>query len=441
MSVVLDNSIDYKPDSLSHGSYVMHRIFPNKAAPATISPAGGEQLVFEISSQTMNLSKSVLRFGLSPTDAPSVNTYSNKMYASNIPLRSIEITTRSGLVLAQINDLDMYSDLVFGYEKLEDAMTNDFPTGAAATLANCESCQGVSLIGAASAANQTLTGIATQKANIARRGVFVGTANTALSPNIMYEIRLDKIRNSIFDRGLDMLFPEMLYLTITFLPVGSTYFEATTASNANINVQANQTLTLSNAELLLAKQTNLMIQQDLLNAVGKGMEIDIDFIRGYKQSFGAVTSHNMMISFNGAPGSRLKYIYWTAYPSTQTLQNRYNNATSVSTLSTFNTYLNSNMLEQFTMTPTYAYITQKDELDGTITSDKVSYLNKFTYIQDFCGKTIDGKFYIDGMPLDNTLDLRYEVNSTNSGATALMWYVFTVVSRKLKISNSMVELI
>jgi len=443
MSIELAPEIDYKPASLSHGEYKYTRVTPMQQVPATIGTSGGDQIEFELPSSTVfNLSKSVLRFGLAPTAIPSVNTYSNKMYASLLNMRSIELYTRSGLSLCLINDVDFYSNIVWGYDKLEDAQTRSFPTGGTATVALAECCEGGSVLtGAVNAANQTLTLSTTTKNNIARRDVFVGVVNSALSPSIQFEIPLDKIKHSIFDRGVDMIFPENIYMRITTLPCPSITFEATTASNANINTQVAQTVTLFNVEVLLAVQQNLAIKQDLLMGMSKNIEIDIDFAYLVKQS-GTTTSQNVSMRISGSQvGSKLKKIYWSCYPAAGTLAGRYDNSIATNTLASFNTFLNSQSIEQILVTPSYAYIMQKDHLDGTVTSDRIGYLNKFTYLQDFCGKSAieSDNFYNDGLPLE-TSDIKYEIQAT-TGNTNLNWYMFYVTQRKLRISSTMIELL
>lgn len=437
--MVLSHEIDYSLQTLNHPQYIYNKISPLTQPPATLS-AGGDQVEFECPNVACNLHKSKLRFIVAPTSAPSNANYSNKMYATTVPaLRNIELYTRSGRTLVSITDVDMYLDAVWNYEDMSDMISAPSSDGGVTGgLAQAEVVTGLCSIDAATTANQTYRQVTTQKPYVSRRELFVGL-NTTLSPTIEYILNFGKIRNSLFSRDIDLLFGENVYLRITFNSTAQITHEATSATNANISVQAAQTVTLSGLELHLAVEQNPMIIADLHQAIKSegGLKIDFDYVYPSRQSFGAVTAQNFMTRFNSGYGKNLRKIYWTGYNTPQTLVARFDNSTVSTTLASWNSFLNAKQLENQTMTPALDFIMQSDVVEGTVVGDRVAFLNKFVHLEDFTGKNIDGIYYSDGIPLDGQ-EVQYQVQ-TICGATANIWYIWCVVQRSLKISNAGVE--
>src|SRR4051812_30839983 len=104
-------SLDYSRHEGVSPSYRMNKISAREGSSSvTITTAGGQVSNFDIPERCVNLSKSVLSFSLTPeATAASVN-YMRMDCLS--PIAQIQLFTRAGVMLCDVNELGDYTNMV-----------------------------------------------------------------------------------------------------------------------------------------------------------------------------------------------------------------------------------------------------------------------------------------------------------------------------------------
>eukprot|EP00732_Lithocolla_globosa_P000407 Lithocolla_globosa_v1_NODE_121_length_6109_cov_174.362075.p3 type:complete len:177 gc:universal NODE_121_length_6109_cov_174.362075:3686-3156(-) len=124
MSVV-SQALDYQIKSVEHPTYQLSKVTQqNGGTGVTITPASGQESIFELPPKVMNLSESILSFTATYAELNGKYTW---VYTEGIPLiRQIQLYTRTGVHLVDINDLNKYMKCTMRMShKVEDVITWD----------------------------------------------------------------------------------------------------------------------------------------------------------------------------------------------------------------------------------------------------------------------------------------------------------------------------
>jgi hypothetical protein len=129
----MSTQIDYKKETYLHPSYRLNRILPQVGSQnVTILPGGGVDTIFEIPTKTFNLARSVLEFTISPAavGAAYISAYKDCL----TPIRQIQLYTRAGIYLCDLDNLPNYTKIVWkseipiqeylDYDKFKSGPTN-----------------------------------------------------------------------------------------------------------------------------------------------------------------------------------------------------------------------------------------------------------------------------------------------------------------------------
>ena len=132
----VDESLDYSKIDHTYGTYQLTRVVQQTGGQTfDITTAGGQESIFEIPPKVVNFSKSFIEASISiPIGAANAIAWT---YADGFTfIRQIQLYTRSGLYLCDINDLDRYTNMMFRRELLNaDVLGFDRPKAVnAATI-------------------------------------------------------------------------------------------------------------------------------------------------------------------------------------------------------------------------------------------------------------------------------------------------------------------
>ena len=103
--------LDYKKEKLLHPSYRMNRIFAQSGSTSTsLTSSGGNESIYEIPINPFNLNKSYFTFdALIPTPTHYIYVYRDVFSW----WRQLQIYTRAGVYLMDLNELANYTKFVW----------------------------------------------------------------------------------------------------------------------------------------------------------------------------------------------------------------------------------------------------------------------------------------------------------------------------------------
>ncbi len=213
---VIDDSLIYEQLPHTYGTYQLTKITQqNGSQVAANSVSGGTESIFEISPKVVNFSKSVLQFTLAPVNAVTFNW----LYTDGIAcIRQLQLFTRSGVYLCDIQDFDRYTNMTFRRETLgDDALRIDIPLNTAdgVLFGSSGFFEGLMPIDPVVGnpirpTLATATGVTVNESQYCLIG-----PTTTPSPIVNFRIQLSQIKNSILGLNKDLYFNgEILLLRI-----------------------------------------------------------------------------------------------------------------------------------------------------------------------------------------------------------------------------------
>lgn len=402
--------LDFSKTDYISASYRLNKLTPRDGSiDITVSTAGGQESNFDLISRPFNLARSILSFTYAPT-AKAANY--NKCFMDCLaPIRQIQLLTRGGVYLCDINEVGNITKMIWKPEtSMADFLAlenHDNGSGAGSMLQKCNASttfQPVSDAKRLAALETALTASAlagTSQANIqdgidvakaqvqaalqawmgqpatnARRhddaliaaetgaSKFVnvayneakyfsgGAVNTA-EPSINVKINLGMLYNTIFALDKTIMFPEILTLRIVWQQTPKIfYYNNDALSTGGGTVAAADTdVKISNLNLFLAVETNpdviQSIQQKIMSP--EGMSFNIDYSYLYKNTVGTPSSsQNVIIRFDRGHGRRIKKIYHSVFNTEESKNTAYDNSNLLgSKVQTFYTTMDGARLQEF----------------------------------------------------------------------------------------------
>jgi hypothetical protein len=133
---VVDESLNYEKMVHTYGTYQLSRLIQQTGGQGVVvGIAGGDQSIFEIPPKVMNFSKSILSFTLAPT--VTAGALFPFMFVDGYPcIRQLQLYTRSGLYLCDINDFDRYSNMTMRRNTLNSDVSGWDCPGAGYLITN-----------------------------------------------------------------------------------------------------------------------------------------------------------------------------------------------------------------------------------------------------------------------------------------------------------------
>lgn len=398
-----------------------------------VQQAGGESLtintsnlesIFELPARVMNLSKSHLSF-TATVDAQAALTMS-WLNITQFGVRQIQLYTRSGVMLCDINDLHKYTSVVNPFEtKKSDAVFYDEPTSHSTAIPQCAGTETLYR-----ADNSTVP-------NNVYEPTYFNISAAAAANVVTYNIPLSVVKNSILALDKSLYFNETILLKLvwnTAATWGGTAQSATDAT-ATPGAMAND-IEITKLALYLALERNPFVSSAVIEkTINQGNVINCPYVYVFKNVPGASTSQSISIRFNRSNGSHLKKIYHTLYDNDQTDMNQFIHDGSV--LSSYYTAINNQRLQQFDLNITNKldYMYMYDEiLKDSVLDNYDTFLYNWAHVDKFEDVTSEdpNDNIVSGLPLD--VEQKWDINCTTGAATAYPHFTFAITNRPLIIS-------
>ena len=302
----------------------------------------------------------------------------NNIYANALSLIDrITLTTRSGVVLADIPNTHIFGNLVGPTNtKLTDLMSRTTLNSAivssnGTTATNAGVTHVTNIASAASALVTTQTcpisdlvrcnGTANQQASAAAYIATAYTPNTepaqmfvapvvATANAISYQIELSAFKDTIMELNKNIYFGDNLVLTINWNSCTKIGFNNTTNTGALGTGPTTFTvpLQLNNLFLYTATETDPTIISQLVSAVNNGeFSLITPFVFSQKYSSAASGSNAMQQRINATYGHTLLRTYFACFNNSEVSQFAYTHNDSV--IVDYNTYMDGLRLQDFTL--------------------------------------------------------------------------------------------
>lgn len=409
----------------------------------TLSTSGGEQSVFEIPTNVVNLSRSFLNYTISTT-AAGAGDFGNIFY-NGTPgcIRDIELVTQSGERLVNIPNVTKYCQVV----SLTDTPVSVLQSGSdESTLApsNATSAgvvRGYKVSVSIGTATAHVNPVDTDVRQVIGASYveplhFVSVNNAALVKK--FRIPLSIFKNSLLELDKDLWFGQILSLRVTYNPTDK--ISSDSKSVGLLTQIASATApTLTGLNLYLAVEKNPIladqIKQQVLNS---GLDVLCDYVHSYNRNLTG-TSHALSYNFSRAHGRSLKKIYSVPYLASDTTKsNFYNHAykqLANDAITNVYTQLNNERLQQWNMDTISGdeYMVMLNKLKGSCIQNQEHFLYNYFYADSWT----DLKFHERepnqkiGLPLD--VEQKWDLNAVTGGARN--WFTYAVCQRVLSIGK------
>jgi len=507
------SEIDYSIKNVSHSTYEYSQIFKQDGINnISLNQSGGNDTLFQIPICAFNLAQSYLNFSMYVNYGATValNQYVNWVYVDGLtPLRQLQIYDDGGQYYSNLYDVNIFTNMLMRYTtSAEELLTNDrivqYPTATYVYNVRNGFSQGV-LEGLnpsgqdrgsttrPSGASPVLgmgAGATVNTSYTAHEPMYLtaltGADNSTFNvPILQWRINLRKIPHSIFNIDKTLYFGKILYIRLVWAPTNKiTYFNigTTAAAQAILNnpgnvpnslPTANTTgVTISNLYLYLAKERNILVENELKNKVNSpsGFKIYVPWVQQFKQSQEASTQ-SITLRLTNALGRRLIKIYWAPYVNSNSPELAYdhnvmptdapgttiaNAQSSYQKIQSFYTMVNNVRTSQYDYSFNNGSYTSggnknyndafdaiKEKLKGSSIFSRNEFGYNFIWCEDFTAEksfiqqlTYDESTMLDGLDLSEG-EIKYDLFVNQGGtATPIYYYVYVITLKELTITSS-----
>lgn len=447
MSLIRGNEIDLSQKASCGSHYRYSKIYRNSGTgDITMSLASTQQVVFDLPVKCMNLSKSWLDFDIVvPLTAASYNSIH---LASIAPINSVQLSTRSGMPLCNLNNVAEYTKVVLPVvTPFEEYRCLPEPKDTSATIAaQTKHTSGFSpsneLVG-----NTISVGINTANGQLANNP---GVSYTCIAQNVQstvgaalcvrYHIPLKQLApHTIFSLNKTLYFDDVLMLTLTLNPANKFSYLATAADNsAGIGPAAAPVL--SNLSMTLAIESNVSIASSLVQKVhsGGGLNLTIPYVHSASNAT-STGSNAVALRINRQMGKNLLRVYHALFNRANSTYNYALDCSNIGSARMTDHYSTLNYIRLSDATHICAdnddYNTLQEKIRGSAIQNNLMY--KFggnVWLEDFTMyKSPEFLEHDDeecGVPLNEEQIYSFNCNSVTD-ATQL---TFAVVQKHLQIN-------
>lgn len=431
MSQVLNTvskEFDYSAKPLLYGRYKYHRITPNEALPQ-LAIGGASTLTYDIPNVVQNLGISYLKIVGTASAASGANVYQH-IPDDCIPFfLGAVLQPTDGQELMNIQDLQMWSKLssrpetpLIEFKKKDSRMP--FHPSRVNEATNKQ-------------ADGDDAALAYEDAGFFRHG-----GNNVPISGTWY-IPLKDFHGTILSKNKDLYFGQILQLVLTSHPTTRFLFTSDSALDPASNpaqIAANITFNFTTAELWLAEEIEMSLVQATKEKAMKGYDLNVPYVvRKFTGTFSS-TNHIARANFARSDGRKLVRIYHTMAESPQTLNNVIN--TKKEGDATFITNWNGKQMQDSPLTYGESdYLWQKDSLDESCIMGIEHFNESWFYVENF-GHVLKGYYnereygeVIEGIDLDQQIQMPWEINITFTGATDKNHVVYGLMLRSLYVQT------
>ena len=434
----ISKQLDYKTVDWSAPDYKFSKIFPQSGTQKLIIPIGSTaETLFELPAKCFNLSQSVLTWN--ETIDLQAAAYSWKQMGTYGPIQQVQLYTRGGQMLADINYANVMMEVCRRRQlKLQEFLTQE-QTDA---LYPCNSAAATNYLPVVSGGAVTNAPVGYIESKYLEASA-VGTAIT-----YQMRMRLSSLVNSIFAVDRDLAFPEVLVMRVVWSSsrVG---WSSTNAADPSAGVLAlTGNVTCDIVQLLLATETN----NEIARQVAEVKEIMVPFVWTFRNNPGVSTAQTVTVRLNRMHGLYCKKIIHTVLNNAETTNTMYDHtnygATTIlaAKVTSYYTAKDNARIQEFDLNATinigddYQHV--KKQLKGScILNNKMHAIN-WHHCDDFQGSQSisDGVLppnYLGG--LDLSTDRKWDFVGTMINA-AYNHYTFVVCTRKLTITPNAITI-
>lgn len=441
--------INYEVSHVDQGTYSYNRVLQQSGGTTvSLTASGGNTSVFEISPAVINLAKSYFSFTLSTPDAAQA-TVCNAYFTQGIPcIRSIQLSTRSGAFLVDVQNSDKYLAASLPIETTRDeAIRADRPRLVAGVPK--ETFSGLCLN---NGTQTTLPNVASgTDATTPYDGLLyflaASVSGAAGTVAINYQIPLSQWKGTLLAHPQDLFFQQSVYLTVTWNTLPKIGCLGTT-----IAITAGQPVALASAIVSKLYLNCALEQNSVAQAVARANKtIPINFL--YQNAISlpstASTTNSVQVRYSKSQGNKLRKLIVVPFNGSETfsgtagiLNGQYDHDnTPISALegriiSSYFSTLNGQRLEQWNpIIGNYEdFALYREQFKESVMSRSETYYRNWCVVTDFTAGRVpwEGGYLDAGLSLDD--DLIYTFNSTTSATQlvpSILYYVWAITERLL----------
>lgn len=465
----LSQQLDYKKVPYMHPTYRLSKVLPQSGLQnTTISTAGGQETIFECPIYAFNLSKSYINFEIAPPISAVASTINFMFTDCMAPIRQLQLYTRSGIYIADINEVGNYTKVSWKVE-INQKEFLDYDKGFNG-IGTTRLLQPVNNLGTQAAAVSTIAQGFNQRATGTPAGGAVGATTrtittsmvepkylepgtaAAANPVLFVQFDLGMLKNTIFGLNKDIYFGEIILLRIVWNSTTRIYYQGAALADTITNAAAaTGNCDIENLALYLAIEKNDEITNQLRSQIlSGGLNILIPYVYTFKFNLGG-GSQTVSIRLNRGHGRKLKKIFHSVFNGAETSNTAYDNderhyIANIAKIQRFYTLLDNQRLQEYDLTlQDYDdYFYQKDKLKDTLLYTSDVYYYNWVWIEDWTGlsdKTINPK---DTSVLETGLSLDLERKWDFYGtmvAGNYNHYTFAVTEKMLTITSQGITVI
>lgn len=395
----------------------------------TISTSATES-IFELPSRVFNLSKSHLKYKIVVPD-PGTTPNFNYLWVHEGGIRQIQLYTRSGTMLVDLNNLQQYLSIVTGAEtKKADAVFLD------SSAANLHVLKHNECTGSARVVDNLRPIAGAQTAPdgnpYERQYLFQGADEVANT--VFVDIDLSLIKNTLFEMNKSVFFNESILMKVIWAERDSWGFKTASGTNPGTGAGAfTGDIVMSDLYLYLALERNPLVASAVIDkTLSEGIVMNCPYVYSFKHVPGGA-AQNVTLRINRSNGSHLKKIYHSLFNATETFATRFKHDRVITS---YSTSLNNQRLQQFDLKA----IDDTDFMyhyDEILKDSMVSTRDSYRFNWFHCDKLEDADVddpnsnVTSGVPLD--VEQKWDINIT-CPAGNYNHYSFAITNRPLVIS-------
>ena len=467
MDSIISSEVDFKGAVAGRDIYRYTRLTPNlNSGDFALTASSNPEISFEIPTKVLNLSRSYLAFKMNMSATDLAGLALNVKGASM--LQRVTLETRSGITLADIPNVDVYTKSVLpavtkrcDIEEapmahyggaIGDAVASTLPLSMAyesrafdaevfaapyANVLPSDDCEFIYSTGTAEGG--FTTGITNGVAN-RLRARDAGGAHM----NVAFRIPLSSFAHTVMSVDKSLVFPEVIILKLIFNNYSVFMANVTNVGAiSTVNGIAGLSVNISSAHMMLAVSKDASVTDRLVSRLStSGIQMTVPYVHSAVNMLSSI-EQSVNLRYNSGFGKRLLNIYnvvqgptafryWSANNLTSALVSKY--YTTVDSVRIQESDLNSNRQED--------YMYHKDILQGSVIEAPLMYAANRLEIDSFrAGKTVDwlmSDTVNDGLSLDSN-ELTYTVFHTvpdDATLTRVRYtYTFAVVQKEMSLSS------
>lgn len=386
---VYSPEIRFKPRDYEHPVYRTAKLLPQGGSSNSITlDAHNPETIFELPQKVFNLSKSMLHFNLEIDSEAGEVSWTRVDCLS--PIYQIQLYTRGGTHLVDLNDVDLFTKVVTKAEtKFEDYMNYPTITGTGNDddVKKVLACRLLGKNGSPTAANSPDHSGGASTLPILEPTYCSGTA-TAKAFTYRCKIPLSQIKNTLFDVDKDFYANEVLLLRIVWNQKNKVVWAGTDANSPAVGQKDSAgTVKISSMAVFLAIEQNQVIENSIKMSIADGTyRFLAPWTRVYKINYSASGVQTQQLRLDISGGQRLMKIYHTIVKNSgdkNTILTIDNKAGSKCT--SFYTSLNNNRLQDFNVDCTNMedFMLLQERLKGSVLVDSNIYQYNWFWLDDF----------------------------------------------------------